>query len=364
MKSFKKLAVVLSAALTGAFLSALPSSATVPTIALSVNGTAVTTAASSVTPASVTVPSDNSVDAADAVKFELTGIATGTTVSVNAINALVVPALSTVALPVTAAAGVATWSVNVGTGTTAVFYAYTKTIATGAVTITNGGNAFTFYLKGTAGPAYNLAFAPSISANTSSSAKVIAKVTDAFGNPVAGVTPTASVVNAVVGAIAATDAKGETEVVLTYPALAGKSAVSLSITATDVAGLPAALKTVTVFVDVADLAALLAAEKAGRAADKELADKALALAKAEAAAAIAEEKAKAAEALRLAAEKAAADLKAATDKAAADAATAKAATDKAIADLTTQVTAFSKALSDLKKAYNKMAKKFKFPAVK
>lgn len=364
MKSFKKLAVVLAAALTGSFLSVMPANATVPTIAVSVNGTPVTTAASSVTPASVTVPSDNSVDAADAVKFEITGVAVGTTISVNAVNALVVSALATVAVPVTASAGAAAWSVNVGTGTTATFYAFTKTTAVGSVTITNGGNAFTFYLKGTAGPAYTLAFAPATSVNTSSSAKVVAKVTDVFGNPIAGVTPTASVVNMTVGAIAATDAKGESEVVLTYPAVAGKSAISLVITATDVVGLPAAVKTVTAFIDVVDLAALLAAEKAGRAADKELADKALALAKAEAAAAIAEEKAKAAEAIRVAAEKAAADLKVANDKAAADAATAKAATDKAIADLTTQVTALSKALSDLKKAYNKMAKKFKFPAVK
>lgn len=360
MKSIKTMAAVLSVALTGAFLSALPANAAVPTIAVSINGTPVTTAASSVTPASVTVPSDNSVDAADAVKFELTGVDTGTTVSVSAINALVVPALATVAIPVTASAGATTWSVNVGTGTTATFYAFTKTTATGAVTITNGGNAFTYYLKGTAGPAYNLAFAPAVTANTSASAKVVAKVTDAFGNAVAGVTPVASSVNLTVGAIVATDAKGETEVLLTFPALAGKSAVSLAITATDVVGLPAAAKTITTFIEVADLAALLAAEKAGRAADKELADKALALAKAEAAAALAEEKAKAAEALRVAAEKAAADVKAANDKAAADKATA----DKAIADLTAQVTAFSKALADLKKAYNKMAKKFKFPTVK
>ena len=249
----------------------------------------------------------------------------------------------------------------------ATFYAFTKVSTTSAVTITNGGNAFTYYLKGTAGPAYNIAFAPATSANTSSSAKVIAKVTDVFGNPIAGVTPTASVVNLTVGTIAATNALGETEVLLTYPATAGRSAVALGITATDVVGLPAATKAVTAFVDVADLAALLAAEKAGRAADKELADKALALAKAEAAAELATEKAKAAEAAKAAADKAAADLKAATDaaKAAADKAAAdKAASDKAIADLTAQVTAFSKALADLKKAYNKMAKKFKFPAVK
>lgn len=360
MKSIKKLAVVLAAALTGSFLSVMPANATVPTIAVSVNGTPVTTAASSVTPASVTVPSDNSVDAADAVRFELTGVLAGTTVSVNAINALVVPTLATVAIPVSASAGAAAWSVNVGTGTTATFFAYTKSVSTGSVSISVGGNTFTYYLKGTASAAYNLAFAPATTVSTASSAKVIARVTDVFGNPVAGVVPTASAVNLTVGSIVATNALGETEILLTYPALPGKSAVSLAITATDVVGLPAASKNVTQFIEVVDLAALLAAEKAGRAADKELADKALALAKAEAAAAVAEEKAKAAEAARVAAEKAAAALKAATDKAAAD----KAASDKVIADLTAQVTALAKTVADIKVAYNKMAKKYKFKTIK
>ena len=118
MKSLKRLAVVLAAAVTGSLVSVVPANATVPTIAVSVNGTPVTTAASSVTPAAVTVPADNSVDAADAVKFELTGVLAGSTISVSAINALVVPALATVALPVTASAGASTYSVNVGTGTT------------------------------------------------------------------------------------------------------------------------------------------------------------------------------------------------------------------------------------------------------
>lgn len=349
MKSFKKIAVVLAAALTGSFLSVMPANANVPTIAVSVNGAPVTTAASSTTPATVLVPADNSVDVTDAVKFELTGLLAGATVSVSTINALVVPALASVAVPVSASAGVGTWTTNTGTGTTATFFAYTKTTSVGSVSIVSGGNTFTFYLKGTAGPAYNLAFAPSATANTGASVKVIAKVTDVFGNGVVGVTPTASAINMTVGAIVATNVVGETEVLLTYPLVAGKSAVSMAITATDIVGLPAAVKSVTTFVEVSDLAVLLAAEKAGRAADKVLADKNLELAKAEAAAALAEEKAKTAEALRVAAEKAAAE---------------KAASDKALATLTAQVTALTKAVADIKVAYNKMAKKYKFKTIK
>jgi len=363
----KKISLLVAAALAGSFLSVTPASAAVPTIAVSINGTAVTTAVNAATPATVTVPADNSVDAADAVKFALTGVDTGTVVSVTAVNAFIVPALATVAVPVTASAGSTTWSVNTGTGTTAEFYAFTKTTAVGAVTIVNGGNAFTYYVKGTAGPAYNLAFAPAATANTTSTVKTVAKVTDAFGNAVAGITPVASAVNATVATIAATAADGTTEVSVTYPATAGRSAVALSITATDVTGFAAAVKTASVFVDVADLATLnaglaaelakakadLAAEKAARDADKKAADEAAAKAKADADKAAADAK--------TAADKALADAKAASDKALAD---VKVASEKALLDVKAEVAALTKALASLKKAYNAMAKKFKFPAVK
>jgi len=369
----KKLSLLVAAALAGSFLSVAPASANVPTIAVSINGTAVTTAAVANTPATVPVPADNSVDAADAVKFALTGIETGTVVSVVAVNAFVIPALATSTVPVTASAGSATYSVSTGTGTTADFFVFTKTTALGSVTITSKGNSFIYYVKGTAGSAYNLAFDPAASANTSSSTKVVAKVTDAFGNVVAGVTPTASAVGLTVGTIAATAADGTTEVTLTFPATAGKAAVSLAITATDVTGFAAATKTKTAFIDIADLATInaglaadlakakadLAAEKLARANDSATATAAAATAKAAADKALADSVA----AAKAAADKAAADAKAAADKAAADAAIAKAAADKAIADLNAQVTALTKAVADIKKAYNKMAKKFKFKTI-
>jgi hypothetical protein len=333
----KKLSLLVAAALAGSFLSVAPASAAVPTIAVSINGTAVTTAANAATPATVTVPADNSVDAADAVKFALTGIDTGTVVSVTAVNAFIITTLATVASPATASAGVTGLEIKTGTGTTAEFYVYTKTTAVGAVTIVNGGNAFTFYVKGTAGPAYNLAFAPAATANTTSTVKTVAKVT-----------------NATVATIAATAADGTTEVSVTYPATAGRSAVALSITATDVTGFAAAVKTASVFVDVADLATLnaglaadlakakadLAAEKAAREADKKAADEAAAKAKADA-------------------DKAAADAKAAADKALAD---AKAASDKALADAKAEIDALkaanAKAIAEMKAAFNSLAKKW------
>jgi hypothetical protein len=56
-----------------------------------------------------------------------------------------------------------------------------------------------------------------------------------------------------------------------------------------------------------------------------------------------------------------ADAKAASDKALAD---VKVASEKALLDVKAEVAALTKALASLKKAYNAMAKKFKFPAVK
>lgn len=72
---------------------------------ISVNGVVTTTATSSTTPAIVSVPFDNSVDAGDAVRISITGIEAGASVTVAASNALIVGALSTNLLPVRANAG-------------------------------------------------------------------------------------------------------------------------------------------------------------------------------------------------------------------------------------------------------------------
>lgn len=352
----KKLSLLVAAALAGSFLSVAPASAAVPTIAVSINGVAVTTAAVAATPATVTVPSDNSVDAADAVKFSLTGVDTGTVVVAVATNAFIIPALATVAAPVTASAGSATYSVSTGTGTTAEFFVFTKTNALGSVTITNGGNSFTYYVKGTAGPAYNLTVPTISTANTSSTVKTVVKVTDVFGNAVSGVSVAAAVVNLTAGTESTTTADGTANANYIFPATAGKAAVSWSITATDVVGLPAAVKSVTYFIEIADLATVnaglaadLAKAKADLAAEKlaREADKAAAKAAADAAALAAATELAKAKADALAA-------KAAADKAVAD---IKAAADKAIADLTAII-------SDLKNKYNVKAKKYKFAPIK
>jgi hypothetical protein len=355
MNSFKKISLVIAAALTGTVLAMVPAHA-VPTIAVSVSGTADTDANTLAGAAVVTVPSDNKVEVLDAVKFALTGVDTGTVVSVVTSGAFIVPALHTTTAPVTSASGSTSYTVNTGTGTTAEFYVYTKSTATGTVTITNAGNVYVYYVKGTAGPAYNLDTTVAANANTSAVVEYSTKVTDVFGNIPVATTPAVTVIGSTVSvASAASDTTtGISKVTVTYPATAGNAAINFAITATDVDGLPAAVKSVTKFVTVSDLATInasltaqLAASIAARAADASTA-------------------ATAATAAKAAADAALATANAALAKATADAALAKAAADKALADAKTASAlelAAAKASADLAKAtyvaeYNALAKKW------
>ena len=365
---------LLAGGLLLSLIGASPANAA-PAVALSINGVAITTASVSTTPASVTVPADNSVDAVDAVRFFLTSVDAGTTVTVAATNSFIVSSLSTTLNPVKNAAGVTSASYNVGTGTTSEFFAYTRSTSLGTITITNGGSTFTYYIRGTAGPAYTVAYTPNAKPFTSTLVKQSVKVTDVFGNAVAGVTPTLSLINLTSTTPTSSNTDGVSEFTLTYPSTAGKSALSVSIPAVDVVGFDPAVKAISTFIDVTDATgeiatatAALAAEKAARTAEKTASDAALAAAtaalaaeKTAAAAALAAEKTAAAAALATATAARATE-KAAADKAATDAATAAAAalaaekaaraTDKANADaiLAAEKTARAAALAAEKTA--------------
>jgi hypothetical protein len=365
---------LLAGGLLLSLIGASPANAA-PAIALSINGVAITTASLSTSPASVTVPADNSVDAVDAVRFSLTNVDAGTTVTVAATNSFIVDTLSTTLNPVKSNAGVPSASYNVGTGTTSQFFAYTRSTGLGTITITNGGSTFTYYIRGTAGPAYTIAYTPDAKPFTSTLVKQSVKVTDVFGNAVVGISPTVTPINLISTTATSSNADGVSEFTLTYPSAAGMSGLSVSIPAVDVVGFDPAVKAISTFINVTDATgeittatAALAAEKAARAADKAAADKAATDAATAAAAALAAEKA------ALAAEKTAAAAalatataartaeKAAADKAATDAATAAAAalaaekaaraTDKANADasLAAEKTARAAALAAEKTA--------------
>lgn len=280
MKSFKKIAIATVAALTMTTLVA--TSASAATTTLTVGGSSVSTGTTAANPVVLPVPADNKVDSADALKIAVTGLDTGTVVSAVASNASIVPALHTDATPVTASAGTASLSINTGTGTTADFYVFTKTVNAGTVVVTIGGNVTTYYVKGSAGAAYNLSVVAADTANISSVNKVYVKTTDAFGNPVVTTTPTITVIGATVGSVSVSDTATGTFVFdLTAPATVGNAAFTAAITATDVAGLAVAAKSATKFVaitsvadalalanaQIASLTAQLAAEKAARTAD-------------------------------------------------------------------------------------------------
>jgi hypothetical protein len=366
---------LLAGGLLLSLIGATPANAN-PIVALSINGVVISTASVSSTPASVTVPSDNSVDAVDAVRFSLSNVGTGTTVTVAATNSFIVPALSTTLNPVRSNSGVTSANYNVGTGTTSEFFAYTRSTGLGTITITNGGSTFTFYIRGTAGPAYTIAYTPNAKPFTSTLVKQSVKVSDVFNNAVTGVTPALSLINLTSTTPTSSNADGVSEFTLTYPSAAGKSALSVSIPAVDVLGFDPAVKAISTFIDVTDASgeiaaaiaavatekAALAAEKAARTAEKAASDAALAAEKtARAADKTTADALLASEKASRAAEKAVTDAALAAEKAAR--ATDKAANDKALATLNTRVAALTKQVTDLKALYNKLAVRFKQPKI-
>ena len=320
MNSFKKIAVAVVAAMTMTTLVA--TSASAATTTLTVGGSSVSTGLAASNPVVLPVPADNKVELADTLKIAITGMDTGTVVSAVATNASIVTALHTDAAPVNASAGSASLSINTGTGNTAELYVFTKTTATGSVVVTMGGNTTTYYVKGSAGSAYNLSVVAADTANVSSINKVYVKTTDAFGNPVVTTTPTITVIGATASSVSVSDTATGTFVFdLTAPAAVGNAAFTAAITATDVTGLAAAAKSATKFIAITSVA------------------DALALANAQIASLTAQ----------LAAEKAARLADAAAAKAAADAATTASAAAKAAADL---------AAATYKAEYNALAKKW------
>ena len=373
MNSFKKIALAMVAAMTLGTIVATPASAAVMTVAVSLDTVANTTNSAIATPASLPVPADNTVDAADALKFVAT-VDTGTVVSVVTTNATIVSALHTTAAPVTSASGSSSLSIATGTGTTATFYVYTKTTAIGTVVITNGGTQLTYYVQGTAGKINTLTVSAPTAGAAGTKQDISVTATDTFGNKVSAKSITATVFAATATLDTATATTGATlsdfgvaKFVATLPATGTRSLITFSpttagdATTADVVGLPARALAPFAEITVRDLVSELAAEKAAKdaaLAAKAISDAAVVKAASDAVAA------KAASDAALAAEKAAsatalAAEKAASAKALADAKTASDAVvlakDATIAKLTADNAA---ALKSIKDAFNSLAKKW------
>ena len=315
MKSFKKIALAMVAAVAMGTL-ATPASAA-PMVVTSVKKNTGTVASptwttqsagtSATSPITIPVPTDNSVDSLDVVEFVVT-IDTGTAVTVSATNAVVVSAFATSTAPVTASSGSATWTQNVGTGTTATFYVYTRTTAVSSVAITNQGTTVTYFVQGTSTLIDKIAVTGVDSAPAGTSVTVTATAQDVFGNKISGKTLNAIANGATLDTVTVTTGAtltnfGTADVKFVAPAtgpvtivfyaasadmaaavtgFSTPSASSVKIIAVrDLAGDLAALTTQLAAANAAKATAeaALAAEKTARAAEKAASDKALADAK-------------------------------------------------------------------------------------
>jgi hypothetical protein len=362
MNSFKKIALAMVAAMTLGTMVATPASAAVMTVAVDLAGTANTTASAIATPAALPVPADNTVDAADALKFVAT-VDTGTAVSVVATNATIVSALHTSAAPVSATSGSSSLTIATGTGTTATFYVYTKTTAIGTVTVTNQGTTFTYYVQGTAGKINNLIVNAPATGAAGTKQDILVTATDVFGNKVSAKSLTATVFAATATLDSATSTTGATlsdfgvaTFKATLPTTGNRALIMFAPTTSSdavsaaVTGLTAPTLAPFAEITVRDLAGELAAQIAARIS----AENALANAVNKAAADAATAKSVSdSNALTAAAEIAKLKAEAVSAKIASDAALA--AKDAEIAKLTADN---AKALSSLKKAFNTLANKW------
>jgi hypothetical protein len=338
MNSFKKVSLIIAAALTSTMLVSPAANANAGTVTLTVAGSAATGGTVVTTPVSLPVPADNSIDAADALKIAVTSVDTGTVVTAVAVNATIVPALTGTTV-VTASSGTSTLSVSTGTGNSADFYVYTKSTAVGSVSITRAGTTTVYYVQGTAGALNSITLTAPASAAAGTSQVLKVSGYDVFGNLKGGATIN-TLVSSSGAALAtalttdtATATLGTKEQTVTVPATGSITVVAYATVATAVTGLSAPVGSVSATIVVRDIAAELAAKNAELAA----ANQALATANA-----------------ALAAEKAAR----AADKAAADSATV---TAKVASDLATATAA-----AKYKAEYNALATKWnkKFPKLK
>jgi hypothetical protein len=154
---------------------------------------------------------------------------------------------------------VSTATIPTGTGTTADVYIYTTSTEAGTVAVTANNNTTTYYVKGTAGPAYNLSVVAPVVANLSAAVELTATVTDVFGNAVTNASISSTVIRGTVGSFSYDATDKRYEATLTVPATAGTTVIANTITASAVTGLAKPATEVVSSISVADLAGQVAA---------------------------------------------------------------------------------------------------------
>ena len=260
MNSFKKVSLIIAAALTSTMLVSPAANANAGTVTLTVAGSAATGGTVVGTPVSLPVPADNSIDAADALKIAVTSVDTGTVVTAVATNATIVPALATASAPVTASSGSSTLSVSTGTGNSADFFVYTKSTAVGTVSITRAGTTTVYYVQGTAGALNSIAITAPASGAAGTVATLKVAGYDVFGNLKGGATintlvsSNGSAVATALTTDTATATLGTKEQSVTLPASGSVVVTAYATVATAVTGLATPVGSVVATVAVRDLA--------------------------------------------------------------------------------------------------------------
>lgn len=355
MKSFKKIALAMVATVGLSTIGIGAANASVTTTLL-VGGSPVATGTLVNNPTLIPVPADNVINSADTMQISVAGLAAATNVTASVSNGRIVSALTTPSVPVTASSGTNVMTINTGTGSTADFFVYTTSVAGSSVSVTIGANTTTYYFKGVAGPLNSIVLSAPSTAASGTVERVSVAAFDVFGNAKGGevislqVITTTSTTSALITDVAttATTILGTKTADIAIPTSGTVTLVATASVAPAYIGLPAPVGVVIRTITVRDLVSELAAEKAGRAADKVAADKALADAKA-------------------ASDKALADAKIASDKAIADAlAAAKTVSDKAIVDLQAAhklemdllIAQNAATIKSMKTAFNSLAKKW------
>ena len=259
MTSLKKplIAIASAVALVGTMLIAGPANASSAT--LTVGGSSPATAGTaSASAIALPVPSNNDVSSAVALRIALSGVTAGSNVAVTATNAKIVTAVTSGSTTVKVDSGVSTATIPTGTGTTADVFVYTTTTETGSVSVTANNNTTTYYVKGTAGPAYNLTVVAPVVANFGAAVEITAIVTDVFGNAVTNASISSTVIRGSIGAFSYDSTDKRYEATLTAPATAGTTVIGNTITASAVAGLAKPVTEVVSNISVADLAGQVA----------------------------------------------------------------------------------------------------------
>jgi hypothetical protein len=259
MTSFKKplIAIASAVALVGTMLIAGPANASSATLTVA-GASPASAGTSSASAIALSVPSNNEVNSANALRISLSGVTAGSNVSVTATNAKIVTAVTSGSTTVKVDSGVSTATIPTGTGTTADVYVYTTTTETGTVAVTANNNTTTYYVKGTAGPAYNLSVVAPLVANLAATVELTATVTDVFGNAVTNASISSTVIRGSIGAFSYDATDKRYEATLTAPATAGTTVISNTITASAVAGLAKPVTETISNISVSDLAGQVA----------------------------------------------------------------------------------------------------------